>query len=269
METTQHTPADVRERVVDEIVSTFRTLYPHARGLVAPAAYAAADRILALLRTPRGEGEAKALAWRVEYRQRGVGDARWYHLSTYANEMDARERAKHAEAAMRVLECRIIPLYASPAAALRSDAQGEEDAVRRTWELAVRRAYGCLDYRGGYRGAELEAFHAGIKTVIRALEAGPDAADTQAAALDRIGAALRSEANGKEADALDMIRWAESHGAALEPVAGNLTPPGTYACYVEGVGDDPAEYEDAGEPYMGPGILGAIRAARRGEGGGE
>jgi len=58
METTQHTPADVRERVVDEIVCTFRTLYPHARGLVAPAAYAAADRIIALLRTPRGEGEA-------------------------------------------------------------------------------------------------------------------------------------------------------------------------------------------------------------------
>src|SRR5690606_22624056 len=29
--------------------------------------------------------------------------------------------------------------------ALRSGAQGEEDAVRRTWELAVRRAYGCLD----------------------------------------------------------------------------------------------------------------------------
>jgi len=82
-------------------------------------------------------------------------------------------------------------------------------------------------------------------------------------------AALRSEAQGEEADALDLLRWAESHGVALEPVAGNVMPPGTYACYVEGVGDDPAEYEDAGEPYMGPGILGAIRAARQGEGGGE
>ena len=40
--------------------------------------------------------------------------------------------------------------------------------------------------------------------------------------------------------------------------SGNIMPPGTYACYV---GDD--------DPYMGPGILGAIRTACRGEGGGE
>src|SRR5690606_38188508 len=67
-------------------------------------------------------------------------------------------------------------------------------------------------------------------------------------------AALRSEAQEGEADALDLIRWAESRHAALEPVVGNIMPPGTYACYV---GDD--------DPYMGPGILGAIRAASRGE----
>src|SRR5690606_18773402 len=64
-----------------------------------------------------------------------------------------------------------------------------------------------------------------------------------------------SEAQGEKEDALDLIRWAESRHAALEPVAGNIMPPGTYACYA-GDGDD---------PYMGPGILGAIRAARRGE----
>src|SRR5690606_26043588 len=66
---------------------------------------------------------------------------------------------------------------------------------------------------------------------------------------------LRSEAQRGEADALDLIRWAEARAVALEPVAGNIMPPGTYACYA-GDGDD---------PYMGPGILGAIRAARRGE----
>lgn len=65
-------------------------------------------------------------------------------------------------------------------------------------------------------------------------------------------AARRSEAQGEEADALDLIRWAESHHAALEPVAGNIMPPGTSACYAG----------DADDPYMGPGILGAIRAAR-------
>src|SRR5690606_13412147 len=68
-------------------------------------------------------------------------------------------------------------------------------------------------------------------------------------------AARCSDAQGDEADALDLIRWAEAHHAALEPVAGNIMPPGTYACYAG----------DGGEPYMGPGILGAIRAARRGE----
>src|SRR5690606_29161065 len=42
----------------------------------------------------------------------------------------------------------------------------------------------------------------------------------------RDAAALRSDA-----DALELIRWAESRHAALEPVAGNVMPPGTYACY--------------------------------------
>jgi hypothetical protein len=65
-------------------------------------------------------------------------------------------------------------------------------------------------------------------------------------------AARHSEAQGGEADALDMIRWAEARAVALEPVAGNIMPPGTYACYVR----------DDDDPYMGPGILGAIRAAR-------
>src|SRR5690606_10172739 len=93
---------------------------------------------------------------------------------------------------------------------------------------------------------------------------GPTAADMERLCLSRqrviecarVLAALRPEAQGQEEDALDLIRWAESRHAALEPVAGNIMPPGTYACYA-GDGD---------EPYMGPGILGAIRAARRGEG---
>src|SRR5690606_23086450 len=112
----------------------------------AQAYYDTADRILGLCRAPRGEGEAEPVAWRVEYRRRGDGDARWYHLSTYTNEMDARERAKHAEGAMRVLECRIIPQhaaglmgvrecrtvrrYAAPAAALRRSVRGEGEAWR-------------------------------------------------------------------------------------------------------------------------------------------
>src|SRR5690606_29234745 len=138
---------DVRERVAREVFALdadwrrgywdqFRRDCPRQ----AQAYYDTADRILGLCRAPRGEGEAEPVAWRVEYRRRGDGDARWYHLSTYANEMDARERAKHAEAAMRVLECRIIPLYASPAAALRSEAQGDAEALVQEILAELRRA---------------------------------------------------------------------------------------------------------------------------------
>lgn len=376
-DTTQHTPADVRERVVDEIMSTFRTLYPHAGGSVAPAAYAAADRIIALLRIPRGEGcrmvdetycathdcgahdddkcgrpgcqhcdvqtvgdrhrlsrhllalasviegggkpsnsvaddvrraasalvytppplamrqvtgrlasllgddadwlHDEALAGRLPDRcqavaeriraalrsdtaetPRGEGerglimramletfpwspDIRQEHFERAADAViaalrseapvegevrervapgwsEVRERANMLRAVLREhgfehLRSALVGQHSDAVfygqwerhkallrdlldaldAALRSEAQGEEDAVRRTWEQAVQRAYGCLDYCGGYHGAELKAFHSGIKTVIRALEAGLDTVDTQTAALDRIGAARRGE----------------------------------------------------------------------------
>jgi hypothetical protein len=48
----------------------------------------------------------------------------------------------------------------------------------------IQRAKGCLDYLGGYTGADLAVFHHGIETVIRALEATPD---TQTAALEAMG----------------------------------------------------------------------------------
>src|SRR5690606_12738351 len=242
---------DVRERVAREVFALdadwrrgywdqFRRDCPRQ----AQAYYDTADRILGLCRAPRGEGEAEPVAWRVEYRRRGDGDARWYHLSTYTNEMDARERAKHAEGAMRVLECRIIPLYAAPAAAILRTPRGEEEAWR-----------AFLD--------ALDEFEAAANLWVD--PEGPTAADMERLRQSRQRviecaralAALRSEAQGDEADALDLIRWAESHHAALEPVAGNIMPPGTYACYAG----------DADDPYMGPGILGAIRAARRSEGG--
>jgi len=198
------TPADVRERVAFEafawehgrrgaaaewIRAQWQGETPKRRAMY----FDLADRILALLRTPRGEGE---------------GDTLW----------------RDFEAALVEFEAAAIALGRREALPL-----GPREAAIDRVVQARRRVIDC------------------------------------ACAL----AALRSEAQGDEADALDLIRWAETQGAALEPVVGNIMPPGTYACYVEGVGDDPAEYEDAGEPYMGPGILGAIRAARRGEGGGK
>ena len=134
--------------------------------------FEAADRILALIRTPRGEGEASGLA-----------------------------------------ACIITCMGCG------QDFDPHDDAQARYHEAACE----VVDYEP----ARVE--------IARRLR----------------GAALRSDAQEGEADALDLIRWAESQGAALEPVAGNIMPPGTYACYV---GDDD-------DPYMGPGILGAIRAA--------
>src|SRR5690554_543919 len=65
--TTQHTPADVRERVAREVFTLdadwrreywdqFRRAFPRQ----AQAYYDTADRILGLFRTPRGEGEGRA-----------------------------------------------------------------------------------------------------------------------------------------------------------------------------------------------------------------
>jgi hypothetical protein len=66
-------------------------------------------------------------------------------------------------------------------------------------DRAIAIAWGCLDYGGGYRGDEgkLDAFHHGISTVIRALEAARDNPDTQVWALERIGSAAIRAAEGE------------------------------------------------------------------------
>jgi hypothetical protein len=50
----------------------------------------------------------------------------------------------------------------------------------------LRIARGCTDYKGGYDGAEYEAFQAGVGTVICALERA-DLRDTQTLALWHMG----------------------------------------------------------------------------------
>jgi len=208
--TTQHIPADVRERVAREVYlweatrfgadeswalrrwreesNTRRELY-----------FNVADRILALLRTPRGEGEAAAMSANLA-RALAAMQAAWIEW----------RRGRGADAAMQWIENTLIGPGLIPG--------DDESDAQAFFDRAI---------------AEIENHQI------------------------RDAAALRSQAQGDEADALDLIRWAEARAVALEPVAGNIMPPGTYACYAG----------DAGEPYMGPGILGAIRAARRGEGG--
>jgi hypothetical protein len=80
-----------------------------------------ADRILALLRTPRGEGDVKPLAWRVEYRGRTGGE--WEYLNTYDLVEVAKEKVERMRRGGVRLEYRIVPLYP---AAFRSEAPGED-----------------------------------------------------------------------------------------------------------------------------------------------
>lgn len=203
---TQHTPADVRGRIIRASILPIEdeeTMIARLR--------AGAEAV------ERGELDAEDFAgiWSQYLRELlrassvpAPADVRELaveviRLNTALALLKTEENAAHVEAvatnAAWLEELERIAAFATRTPALRldaalcSEAQGEEDAVRRTWEQAVQRAYGCLDYCGGYRGAELKAFHSGIKTVIRALEAGLDTVDTQTAALDRIGAARRGE----------------------------------------------------------------------------
>ena len=88
----------------------------------AQAYYDTADRILALLRTPRGEWEAEPVAWRVEFRPRG--EIEWQRLGTYDYPDIAEDRALILSSSGR-MECRIVPLY--PA-----EAYNEAHAARRS-----------------------------------------------------------------------------------------------------------------------------------------
>ena len=90
-----------------------------------------------------------------------------------------------------------LPLIAAHVAA----ATAKERQARESRLLNIAR--GCLDYGGGYRGDPMMgAFHHGIETVIRALEAAMknNPNDTQVNALERIGSALApAPAGGKPA----------------------------------------------------------------------
>lgn len=79
----------------------------------------------------------------------------------------------------------------SPAAVLSA---AELEAVR---ERLIDRARGCFEYLGGYSGAELEAFHAGIGTVVRAMER---ADTTQTRALEAMGRDVGRPLAGEESE---------------------------------------------------------------------
>jgi len=270
MEVTQHTTADMRERVdvpglpdgITPLTGVFTTHHagrPHAIVLWQGAPWLVwqhpdgqwvteAKVQAALLRTQRGEGEA----WRAFLDALDEFEAAanlWVDPEgPTALDMERLDRARQ-----RVIEC------VRALAGIRSEAQGEEDVGEFCHlcgeEFDPRESGTVTGPLGQDDGVPLwyrcprcaRAYDEGYQQGQRDPR-GDETADPTA---------LRSDAQGGEADALDLIRWAESQGAALEPVAGNIMPPGTYACYAGDVDD----------PYMGPGILGAIRAARRSEGG--
>ena len=85
---------------------------------------------------------------------------------------------------------------------------------------AIRLADGCHDYSGGYRGAEGEAWHAAIDTVVTVLRrAATRPWDRQTAAVFALGADTPSPTS-EEIDAQFRAWWAESYPNA---------PAGTHA----------------------------------------
>jgi len=132
-DTTQHTPADVRELVAREVFALdedwrreywdqFRRDFPRQ----AQAYYDTADRIRALFSTPRGEGEVEPVAWRVEFRPRG--EIEWQWLGTYDYPDIAEDRALIVSSSGRI-ECRIVPLYPAVPSSEAHDARRIEGGV--------------------------------------------------------------------------------------------------------------------------------------------
>ena len=260
-------PADVRVRVAKIVREAMADAGRSERlnTFVRNSMWDYTDRILALLPTPRGEGEA----WRAFIDALDEFEAA---ANLWVDPMGptAADMERLCQSRQRVLEC------ARALATIRPEAQGEEEPV--AW-LVERRGVEMFGWHPvhvylGKQNAENVAqvlrdgeWDVSVVPLYRATRRSEAQGEDRWEDLvfgpivegyNEAHAAHRSDAQKGDADALDLIRWAESRHAALEPVAGNIMPPGTYACYA-GDGDD---------PYMGPGILGAIRAARRGEGGG-
>jgi|GEM_PF-6871193 hypothetical protein len=69
-------------------------------------------------------------------------------------------------------------------------AQVKREAAEGAWRSAITLAYGCHDYGGGHTGEKYEAFHHGIDTVIRVLEAKRDGDESlQMKVIEQVGAA--------------------------------------------------------------------------------
>jgi len=134
-DTTQHTPADVRDRVTGAwatveaaALAQANVLDSHYGGQPAKAAEIrnAVDQVAALLRTPRGEGEA----WRAFLDALDEFEAA-ANLWADPEGPSAEDMAQLRRARQRVIECaRIL-------AALRSEAQGEAEPM--AWRVEYRR----------------------------------------------------------------------------------------------------------------------------------
>lgn len=116
METTQHTPADVRDRVAKIVREAMEDARRSERlsTFLQSSMWDYTDRILALLRTPRGEGEAWCafLAAMIEFEAAA-------NLWVDPDGPSAEDMARLDRARQRVIEC------ARALATIRPEAQGD------------------------------------------------------------------------------------------------------------------------------------------------
>src|SRR5690606_20582331 len=182
---TQHTPADVRERVAKEVYLWEATRFGAAESWALRSweqesntrrelYFNVADRILALLRTPRGEEEAAAMsanlaralaamqaAW-IEWRRGRGADAamQWVENTLIGPGLIPGDDESDAQAFFDRAIAEIEHHQTRHAAALRSDAQGEdqwEDLIFAPIVEAYNEAHAARRGEGGGDGEQARA----------------------------------------------------------------------------------------------------------------
>lgn len=97
-----------------------------------------------------------------------------------------------------------VPTHGDDATPIAVALSAYEQASRAAvWKRALSFAMGCVDYGGGYRGMEYDAYQAGIQTVVAVLRRAADGKDDhQLRVLEAIGRAAEESIRKPALDAI-------------------------------------------------------------------